>query len=282
MPARISTTTLLGVFVLPAVVFGLLYFPIVTQLTRGLVSPYAKADVRRRLFAAALDGLLAVTTCLLYWNSGVVLYLAAGAAYLLLRDAIRGQSIGKLFFGLVVISLETGRVSSLAGSVRRNLLLLLPGANIARDFPRGGNCHTRFPGTAIGRPTGADTSCRRLGSEGSRQVISRLAHGPWYRGRPRRRKARPCSGANPAIMTDRSQPRSLTHYRIISRLGAEWIGHFSSTHVVMQRMFCTFVVLRGSASLPPSVDVQLRSVRSSTTKRSVPSGNRMRPTLAGR
>ena len=150
MPARISTTTLLGVFVLPAVVFGLLYFPIVTQLTRGLVSPYAKADVRRRLFAATLDGLLVVTTCLLYWNSGVVLYLAAGAAYLLLRDAIRGQSIGKLFFGLVVISLETGRVSSLAGSVRRNLLLLLPGANIVAIFLEAGTVIRDSQGQRLG------------------------------------------------------------------------------------------------------------------------------------
>jgi hypothetical protein len=197
MPARIGATTFLGVFVLPAVVFGLLYFPIVTQLSRGLVSPYAKADVRRRLFAATVDGLLVVTTCLLYRNSGVLLYLAAGAAYLLLRDAIKGQSIGKCLFGLVVISLETGRVSSLAGSVRRNLLLLLPGANIVAIFLEAGTVIRRFPGAAIGRPAGANTSCGRLGSEGSRQVLADVAHWAWCRVRPRQRKARPCSGANP-------------------------------------------------------------------------------------
>ena len=33
-----------------------------------------------------------------------------------------------------MISLETGRPSSLAGSVRRNLLLLLPGANVVAIF----------------------------------------------------------------------------------------------------------------------------------------------------
>jgi hypothetical protein len=65
---------------------------------------------------------------------GVGLVLAAGAAYLLFRDAIRGQSVGKFLLGLVVISLETGRPSSLAGSVRRNLLLLLPGANVVAIF----------------------------------------------------------------------------------------------------------------------------------------------------
>ena len=129
-----SPSTLFGTFILPAIAFTLLYFPIVTQLSRSLLSPYAKADVRRRLFAATIDGLMVLMSCLLYWTSDVVLYLAAGAAYLLFRDAIRGQSVGKFLLGLVVISLETGRPSSLAGSVRRNLLLLLPGANVAAIF----------------------------------------------------------------------------------------------------------------------------------------------------
>ena len=111
------TYTLLSAFVLSAVVFAFVYFPLATQLSRSFVSPYAKADVRRRLFAATIDGLMVVTSCLLYWNMGYVSYLAAGGAYLLLRDAIRGQSIGKFLLGLVVISLETGSASSLAGSV---------------------------------------------------------------------------------------------------------------------------------------------------------------------
>lgn len=42
--------------------------------------------------------------------------------------------MGKFILGLVVISLETGRPSSLAGSVRRNLILLLPGANVVAIF----------------------------------------------------------------------------------------------------------------------------------------------------
>jgi uncharacterized RDD family membrane protein YckC len=133
-----GTITLLSVFVLPAVVFAFGYSPLVTRLSRGLVSPYAKADVRRRLIAATMDGLLVVTSGVLYWTSEFVPYLAAGAAYLLLRDAIGGQSIGKFLLGLVVISLETGRPSSLAGSVRRNLVLLLPGANVVAVFLEAG------------------------------------------------------------------------------------------------------------------------------------------------
>ena len=126
----ISANTILGIFILPSVVFALVYFPIVTQLSRGLLSPYAKADVKRRLFAATTDGLLVVTSWFLYWNADSVLYLAAGATYLLFRDAIKGQSIGKFLLGLVVISLESGRPCSPAGSVGRNLLFLLPGANV--------------------------------------------------------------------------------------------------------------------------------------------------------
>jgi len=77
---------------------------------------------------------MVVMSCLLYWTSDLVLYLAAGAAYLLFRDAIRGQSVGKFLLAVVVISLETGRPCSLAGSVRRNLLLLVPGANVVAIF----------------------------------------------------------------------------------------------------------------------------------------------------
>ena len=84
-----------GIFVLPAVIFALVYFPAVTRLSMGLVSPYVKADVGKRLFAASIDALLISTSCVLYWNSKTVLFLVAAGAYLLLRDAVGGQSIGK-------------------------------------------------------------------------------------------------------------------------------------------------------------------------------------------
>jgi uncharacterized RDD family membrane protein YckC len=134
MPEKIAVSTLVGFLVVPAVTFGLLYFPIVTHLSRSLVSPYAKANVKRRFAAAGVDGLLVITLCLFYAPTGSALYFVFSAAYLLLRDAIGGQSIGKLLAGLVVISVETGRSSYVAGSVKRNLLLLLPGANVVAIF----------------------------------------------------------------------------------------------------------------------------------------------------
>lgn len=128
---------LFGSLILSAVVFALAYFPVLTRLSRGLVSPYAKADVRRRLFAAVIDALLVMTSGVFYWNSESVFSLIAGAAYLLLRDGIQGQSVGKFLLGLTVMGLETGRPATLGGSVRRNVLLLLPGANVVAIFLEG-------------------------------------------------------------------------------------------------------------------------------------------------
>jgi uncharacterized RDD family membrane protein YckC len=119
---------------MPAIVFGVVYGPILTSLTHALVSPYPRADVRKRLFAAGIDGLVVVTGIALGWRVSPVLCVVTSAGYLLFRDMISGQSLGKLMAGLVVMSLETGRPCGLAGSVRRNLLLLLPGANVVAVF----------------------------------------------------------------------------------------------------------------------------------------------------
>jgi uncharacterized RDD family membrane protein YckC len=130
MSMEIEFPTLLGILLLPAVTFALAYSPIVTHLSRGLISPYSKADIRKRFGASLVDGLLVITLSLGNWIASSPLYLAVGAGYLLLRDAIGGQSVGKLLFGLVVIDLTSGRAASVSASARRNLLLLLPGANV--------------------------------------------------------------------------------------------------------------------------------------------------------
>ena len=98
---ELGLTTVLGMLVLPAATFALAYSPIVTHLSKGLVSPYAKADVRKRFSAALVDGLVVMTLSLGYWTGNSPLYIAIGASYLLLRDAIGGRSIGKLLTGLV-------------------------------------------------------------------------------------------------------------------------------------------------------------------------------------
>ena len=121
---------LVGYVVVPAIVFGLAYFPIVTYLARGLASRYAKVDLRRRFLAAAVDLSLIVTAVVFWAATGAAVFLAGAALYLAARDAIAGRSVGKFLFGLAVIHLESGRPAGGMASLRRNLLFLLPGANV--------------------------------------------------------------------------------------------------------------------------------------------------------
>ncbi len=125
-----DAAAILGFLIVPAVAFALAYFPIVSRIAWGLVSSYPKADIRKRMGAAALDGMAVLGTFFLYRESGSIAFLGVGAFYVLFRDAIKGQSIGKGVFGLVAIELETGRPTSLLGSLERNALFLLPGANV--------------------------------------------------------------------------------------------------------------------------------------------------------
>ena len=119
----------LGMLVLTAVSFAVLYSPALTRLV-SFASPYPKADVMRRLFAGILDGSLFVTSLYFYQNTGSAWFVVAGAVYLVFRDAVQGRSVGKFSVGLAVISLETGHPCGLAGSFRRNLMFLFPGVNI--------------------------------------------------------------------------------------------------------------------------------------------------------
>ena len=48
----------------------------------------------------------------------------------MLRDSVRGQSLGKVLMGVVVISLDTGRPCGAKASVWRNVVLLVPGVNV--------------------------------------------------------------------------------------------------------------------------------------------------------
>ena len=125
---------LLGFFVLPAFAFTVGYYPALHRLTLALVSPYPKADLHRRLFAAAVDSLVVATSAVFAATLSSSWFLALGALYALMRDSVQGQSFGKLLFGLVVITLETGRPATVGSSLRRNVVFMLPGANLAAAF----------------------------------------------------------------------------------------------------------------------------------------------------
>jgi uncharacterized RDD family membrane protein YckC len=113
-------------------VCGILFLPMLMKLPKAFVSPYAKADMRRRAGAAITDGLLFASCLVVYLSQDAILFVVAGAVYLLFRDAlfIPGQSIGKFFFGLRVISLENGRPCTRVHSAQRNFILVVPGLNV--------------------------------------------------------------------------------------------------------------------------------------------------------
>ena len=110
----------------------MVYLPVLMRQPKALVSPYARADVRKRAAAAIVDALLVATCLVLSRTQESMLLVAMGAAYLLVRDAlfIPGQSVGKFLFGLRVISLADGRPCSRLHSARRNFILLVPGLNV--------------------------------------------------------------------------------------------------------------------------------------------------------
>jgi uncharacterized RDD family membrane protein YckC len=122
---------ILAAIVISSAIFALMWFPVTARLTAALVSPYPKADLKKRFAAAAVDALLAATCALFYWWVPNVLFFFVAGAYTLLRDAmfIRGQSVGKFLMGLTVIRLDTGQPSELAVSARRNFFLIVPGMN---------------------------------------------------------------------------------------------------------------------------------------------------------
>ena len=125
---------IIGTLGLTAIVFAAIYYPSFNRLARGLASPYVKADLGRRLSAAMVDGLVCISMWLSFRRYGPVLYLPLVALYVLLRDSISGRSLGKLCFGLVVIDLHTGHPCGRFGSIMRNAVFALPGANLAALF----------------------------------------------------------------------------------------------------------------------------------------------------
>jgi uncharacterized RDD family membrane protein YckC len=121
-------------FLLAAVLFGLVYFPTLNYLSVSLVTPYVKVDIRKRLLAAFVDGVPAVAAWFLYRNSGALWGAAVATIYLLLRDGMGGQSLGKLLVGLVVVNVRTGQLCTWKDSVLRNVFVLIPGANLVAVF----------------------------------------------------------------------------------------------------------------------------------------------------
>ncbi len=160
----LTPQAVVGWLATPAIVFTLAYPSILTRLSLGLLSPYTKADVRKRIYAALLDGFVVMSVAFAVGTTGNLAYLALATAFGLLRDGIGGHSPGKFILGLVVINVETGKPATWGDSARRNVLFLLPGANIAAVFleartllrdPQGQRLGDRFAQTQVIEGAGA-------------------------------------------------------------------------------------------------------------------------------
>ena len=118
-------------FALVGAAFATLYFPLLARYTASFASPYPKADVQLRLLAGGVDAFLFSASVYFYASSRSTWFLAAGMLYLALRDGISGRSVGKFLFGLRVVRLDKDRPCTVADSIRRNLVFLIPGVNVA-------------------------------------------------------------------------------------------------------------------------------------------------------
>jgi len=160
----VTLQALVGWLLAPAMVFSLTYPAILTRLSVGLVSPYAKADLRKRIYAALLDGFVITSVFFAFATARTAPYLVLAMVYTLLRDSLNGQSPGKFVLGLAVINVQTGEPARWIDSARRNILFLLPGANIAAVFlesrtllrdPQGQRLGDRFAQTQVVEGAGA-------------------------------------------------------------------------------------------------------------------------------
>ena len=138
--------------------FAALYFPAIARWSRGLPRLTRRLTFSRRMAAATLDGLLILSCVVFYLTTESMLPILAGAGYALLRDAVGGQSVGKFVYSLMVIRLDTGRPAGAWSSVQRNIVLVIPGANILAVFlealtvvrdPKGGRLGDRIALTQV-------------------------------------------------------------------------------------------------------------------------------------
>jgi uncharacterized RDD family membrane protein YckC len=152
------TSSLVLLSLLSAVTLAVAYQPMLEKLSWPVISPYPKADLLRRGLAAAVDVSVVAMLLAVYRVSGHTRYFVFAIAYALLRDTIMGRSLGKFLFGLTTIDIQTGLPGGFRQSFSRNVLLVLPGANVVAVFkevrtllndPQGQRLGDRFAWTQV-------------------------------------------------------------------------------------------------------------------------------------
>jgi hypothetical protein len=90
-----------------------------------------------------------------------------------MRDAVAGRSVGKLLFGLVRDASRERPARGADGSLRRNLLFLLPGANLVAVCLESLTIVRDLRGSAW-RSSGADAGGRGVGGVRARACRARV------------------------------------------------------------------------------------------------------------
>jgi len=120
---------------LPLTTFGIIFFPIIYKVIQPIISPYSKANQRKRLLASSVDISICLVFYFLFTSFKNVYFLVIIGLYILLKDILfQGRSMGKLLFGLIVIQLTNGKPCKISQSILRNILFIIPGINIVSFF----------------------------------------------------------------------------------------------------------------------------------------------------
>ncbi|MEJ2246559.1 MAG: RDD family protein [Acidobacteriota bacterium] len=120
------------IIVIVAFFTGLIIVPVATRHLKEHVSPYPKADLKQRFIALIIDVGIVVACYTALSPNNITLAAIISPVYLLIRDGLfRGQSFGKLWVGLMVIQIESGRPVRIVESLRRNFLFIVPGVNLS-------------------------------------------------------------------------------------------------------------------------------------------------------
>jgi uncharacterized RDD family membrane protein YckC len=158
---------------------------------------YPPADFRRRVFARAIDLLVALAPLLLVPRGHPLATALLCAGLLLFADSLfgPGRSLGKRLAGLRVVVLATRRPAGVRESVLRNGVFVLAAAPLAGALPQLSGaalaCIVVLEAGIALRPLSRDLGQRRLGDfiAGTQVIDARLALGL---------EARPLAKAAPA------------------------------------------------------------------------------------
>ena len=118
-------------FTISSIIFGMIFFPVFQKLTHSIISPYIKANEKKRLFASIVDASIYLLFFYYFILCESIYFFAFGVSYTLFKDSLfHGKSLGKMIFGLLVIRVSDGKPCKVSQSILRNTFFVIPGMNI--------------------------------------------------------------------------------------------------------------------------------------------------------